>query len=253
MLSKLIPVLLLEALVGCGKKEAPSAPVAIEKPAPNLTQTPDVGKVEQVDVTAQGVGMTPGAAINEALKTAIMQVNGTTVDASSANFKYYETLTAKVDVQTNQGKDSGTLTASVQDNAFAESIVSKSNGVVSSFKVASITPPPKENGVYTVSIETKIAKFTGPVDKKIKIVVPALTSNKATFNIGGHEVAASEILGPIRQQMINVLTESGRFTVLDREFDAQRAAELNRISDGKSNKNDLAKIGQELSADLVWM
>jgi hypothetical protein len=49
------------------------------------------------------------------------------------------------------------------------------------------------------------------------------------------------------------LTESGRFTVLDREFDAQRTAELNRISDGKSNKNDLAKIGQELSADLVWM
>ena len=246
---------LLFALAACGEKpvEAPKV-VAAPVQGPNLTQVPDVGKVEQVNVTALGTGMTPGAAVNDALKTAISQVNGTTVDASSANVNMFAKATATVDVESSQGKDSATVTGTLQSQAFAEQIITQSKGTVSSFKVVSVAPPPNGNGVFTVNIEAKIAKFKGPADSgKIKIVVAPLKSEKMAFNIGGRMIPANEVLGPLRQQIIDNLTQTGRFTILDRQFDGELQNEMNMITSGQTDKTDLAKLGQALSADLVWV
>lgn len=246
--------LLCLGLVACSKKEEP-APVQ-EAPAagPNLTQQPDVGKVEQVDVTASGSGMTPGAAINDALKTAIMQVNGTTVNASSANLNTFSQVTANLDVETSDGSDSLKATATVQGSHFAEQIVTQSKGLVSSFKVAKVTPPASAGGLYTVDIAAKIAKFKAPADSgKIKIVVAPLRSDRNTFNIGGRNVPATEVLNGLRQQIIDTLSQSGRFTVLDRQFEGELQSELDMISSGQTANTDFAKLGQALSADLVWV
>ena len=115
------------------KKEVPP-----KTDTPNLTQTPDVGKIEQVSVKAKGMGITPGAAVNDALKTAIMQVNGVKVASNSVNVNSLQKVTANLDVETADGKDSGKATAVVQGQAFAEAIVSQSKGLVSSFKVLDI-------------------------------------------------------------------------------------------------------------------
>jgi acetolactate synthase small subunit len=245
--------LLCLGLVACGKKD--DAPVKEVAPAgPNLTQVPDVGKVEQVDITASGTGITPGAAVNDALKTAIQQVNGTTVNASSANLNTYSQVTANLDVETSEGSDSLKATATVQGSHFAEQIVTQSKGVVSSFKVVKMTSPSGKGGIYTVDIAAKIAKFKAPADSgKIKIVVAPLRSDRSSFNIGGRDVPAAEVLGPLRQQIIDTLSQSGRFTVLDRQFEGELQNELDMISSGKTVNTDFAKIGQALSADLVWV
>lgn len=249
----IVSIALLGTLVACGdKKEA--APKEAAPAGPNLTQVPDVGKVEQVDASASGTGVTPGAAINDALKTAIAQVNGTTIDTVSANVNTFSQATATLDVETSEGKDSAKATATVQGQAFAEQIVSQSKGVVSSFKVVKMTPPTKGGGVYTVAIEARIAKFKAPADAgKIKVVVAPLRSDKATFNIGGREVPAAEVLNPLRQQIIDSLSQTGRFTVLDRQFEGEIANELNMISSGATANTDFAKLSQALSADLIWI
>lgn len=245
--------LLCLGLVACGKKdEAPAKEVS--PVGPNLTQVPDVGKIEQVDVTASGTGMTPGAAVNDALKTAIMQVNGTAVDASSVNLNTFSQVTANLDVETSDGSDSLKATATMQGSHFAEQIVTQSKGVVSSFKVVKMTQPSSKGGTYTVDIAAKIAKFKAPADSgKIRIVVAPLRSDLSSFNIGGRNVPAAEVLGSLRQQIIDTLSQSGRFTVLDRQFEGELQSELDMISSGKTVNTDFAKMGQALSADLVWV
>lgn len=219
---------------------------------PNLTQTPDVGKVEQVSVKAKGMGITPGAAVNDALKTAIMQVNGVKVASNSVNVNSLQKVTANLDVETADGKDSGKATAVVQGQAFAEAIVSQSKGLVSSFKVLDIDQT--GNNTYSVEIEAQIAKFKAPEDAgKIKIVVAPLRSETATFDIGGRQVPAEQILSPIRQQIIDSLTQTGRFTVLDRQFEGELQSELDMIGSGQTVNTDFAKLGQALSADIVWV
>ena len=229
----LLPLLLICMIVSaCSeKKETPEAN------GPNLTQTPDVGKVEQVKVTVKGMGATPGAAINDALKTAIMQVNGVRVESSSANINVIEKVTANLDIETSQGKDSGKATSLVQGQAFAEAIISQSKGLISSFKVLNLNQT--GNNSYTVEIEAQIAKFKAPEDAgKIKIVVAPLRSETATFDIGGKQVPAEQILSPIRQQIIDSLTQTGRFTVLDRQFEGELQSELDMIGSGKTVNTD---------------
>jgi curli biogenesis system outer membrane secretion channel CsgG len=239
----LVILLVVLGLPSCGDKNAP-----------NLTSTPDVGKVEQVEVSAKGVGITPGAAVNDALKLAIQQVNGAVVDASSANLNVMAKATATLDVESKDGNDSAKATATMQGNAFAEQIISASNGVISNFKVISSAAPAKDGGMYTVQISAKIAKFKAPADAgKIKIVVTPLRASRPTFNIGGKEVPAAEVLDPVRQLIIDSLSQSGRYTVLDRQFDSEIQGELSMISSGQTSTADLAKLGQALSADIVWV
>lgn len=246
--------LLLALLAGCSKNTETSPAVVPAAAAPNISAQPDVGKVEQVPVTASGMGVTPGAAINDALKTAIMQVNGTKVQATSASLQTYSKVTGQLDVETADGSDSIKATATVQGSHFAESIVSQSQGVVSAFKVVKLSAPKEKGGMFSADISATIAKFKAPAESgKIKIVVAPLRSDKASFDIGGRAVPAAVVLGQLRQQLIDALTQSGRFTVLDRQFESELEGELDLITSGKAVNQDFAKMGQALTADLVWV
>ncbi|HEY8026740.1 MAG TPA: CsgG/HfaB family protein [Burkholderiaceae bacterium] len=267
--------LIASLLVGCDKKitigspskpEPPpasvpaSVPVSASVPAPtdqaatSHGQVPDVGKIEHVKVNATGAGMTPGAAINDALKTAVMQVNGTVVNSISANLNTLSHVTADVDIQSDQGTDSAKATAVVQGQHFAEMIISESHGLVSSFKVLKLTPPATKGDPYAVDIEAQVAKFVAPADAgKIKVVVAPLYSDKTAFNIGGHMVPAQQVLNALHRKIVDALSQTGRFTVLDRQFEGELQNELDMINAGKSVNTDVAKLGQALSADLVWV
>ena len=251
------------ALAGCDKTpEAPkesvaAVPAAAPAPAPVAAapgKLPDVGQVEQVAVTAKGSGMTPGAAINDALKTAISQVNGVQIEATTANVSLYAQATASLDVQTAKGTDSAKAAGVVQGQAFADQIIAASHGTISSFKVLNMAAPLEGKGPYVVDIEARIAKFKAPADAgKIKIVVAPLRSSKQSFTIGGRQVPAQEVLSVIRQQIIDTLSQTGRFTVLDRQFGGDIENELEMIGSGQARSDDFAKLGQALSADLVWV
>jgi hypothetical protein len=242
------------------------APVPAPPPAPSVN-VPDVGKIEQVSVTAKGVGMTPGAAVNDALKIAIMQVNGVTINASSANLNFFAEATATLDVYSKRGHDSAQATAQMQGQAFADRIVTQSRGVISSFKVLNVVPPSSDRskmftaseekppeGSYVVEIEARVAKFQAPADAgKIKIVVAPLRTRQASFNIGGRSVPASDVLAVLHRQIVDALAQTGRFTVLDRQFEDEIENELDMISSGNTVNTTFAKLGQALSADLVWV
>lgn len=269
--------LIASLLVGCDKKitiGTPSkpepAPASVAAPGPvpvsasvaapteqattSQSQLPDVGKIEHVKVNASGAGITPGAAINDALKTAVMQVNGTVVNSISANLNTLSHVTADVDVQSDQGIDSAKATAVVQGQHFAEMIVSESHGLVSSFKVLKLTPPVAKGDPYAVDIEAQVAKFVAPADGgRIKVVVAPLYSDKTAYNIGGHMVPAQQVLNALHQKIVDALSQTGRFTVLDRQFEGELQNELDIINAGKSVNTDVAKLGQALSADLVWV
>lgn len=247
-----ITILTMSICVGCGEKK--EAAKNTDPYKPNLTQTMDVGKVEEVEVSGIGAGINPSVAVNAALKSAITQVNGTVVDASSINFNLDAKSSVKVDIESTNEKDTAKATATLQSQAFAESIISQSKGTVSSFKVVKVNPPKSEGGYYNVEILAKIAKFKKPIDAgKIRIVVMPIKSSQSNFNIGGVNVNANDTLDPIRQQIIDSLTQSGRFTVLDRQFDSEVQSEIGMITNGQTSSDDMAKLSQALSADLIWV
>lgn len=256
----ILSVIILGLLAGCdllgGKSDqsASSSAVStpISPPQSGIKKTLDVGKIEFETITATGTGITAGAALNAALKNAVMQVNGAIVDSGSANFSLSSNTMAKIDVETSRGNGHINIAEKIQSQQFIELIATESRGVVASFKVLDSDLLSKLSKDYTVKIEAKIAKYKAPSEQgKLKIVVAPLRTNKATFNIGGREVPAQEVVETIHQQIVDSLTQTGRFIVLDRQFDSELQDELDMIGSGQTPNTDFAKLGQAASADII--
>jgi curli biogenesis system outer membrane secretion channel CsgG len=105
-----------------------------------------------------------------------------------------------------------------------------------------------------VTIEAAIAKFRPPEDsKKIKIAIAPLRVNTNSFVFGTQSVPASKIAQDIHQQILDALTATGRFSVLDRDFGGDVQQELDLVSTGQTPNSEMAKLSQTLSADIVWV
>jgi curli biogenesis system outer membrane secretion channel CsgG len=248
---------LLAALAACDQKPAATAPVApapaastataaMPSPAPLTPATatippPDVGKLETVKVTADGYGASASEAVAEAMRLAILQVNGAAVDMATVNAKL------GIDVTTNQSA------SAMRAEGFAEAVRTRSGGVVQNFRIVAMDEPLLPKGKFKASIEAGIAKFVVPAElKKIKLVVAPLRFDRATIPVGDRSVPADEVGAELRQRILDALVNTGRFAVLDREFSPEIQQELDMIASGEAPKAEIAKLSQAVTADLIW-
>ncbi|MBB3180999.1 CsgG/HfaB family protein [Variovorax sp. Sphag1AA] len=229
-------------LTACSKQEAPA-----EKPAPPAATNvappvPDVGKVANEKTTAEGFGATAGEAVAEAMKMAILQVNGAAIQSS--------TVSAKYGLDVSLGQDAVSLRA----NAFADVVKQRSGGVIQNFRMIELQEPSVIGGKrYKATIEAQIAKFTPSADmQKLKVVVGPIRFDGASLPMGNRSVSAAEVGATLRQRISDALVQTGRFAVLDREFSPEIERELDMISSGQAPSAELAKLSQAASADLVW-
>jgi curli biogenesis system outer membrane secretion channel CsgG len=228
-------------LAACNKAE-PEKPAAPAPPASVAARVPDVGKVSNVQTTAQGYGMTPGEAVAEAMKLAILQVNGAAVQSASISVKY------GLDVSLNQDS------ASLRGNAFAEAVMQRSGGVIQNFKLVEIQEPGALVGKqYKATIEAQIAKFQPSADmQKVKLVIGQIRFDSPNLPMGDRSVSSAEVGAALRQRISAALVQTGRFAVLDRELSPDVQGELDLIASGQAPSAELAKLSQAASADLVW-
>ncbi|MCW3481994.1 CsgG/HfaB family protein [Neisseriaceae bacterium JH1-16] len=231
------------AVVACTKKDdvtnKDAAPSVSQASAPTAA-LPDAGKLTTVSTTATGVGGSAAEAVDDAIKLAIKQVNGVAVDMSSEQFKMVLSVAV--------GRDA----AQLQAQEFSEYVAKQSGGVVTSFKVLKLDGP--EGNVYKASIEANIAKFNAPVadSRKLKIVVGPIRFNNPTFQVAGVAVPSEKIAEEVRQQILDALTNTGRFSVLDRDLGDDVQQELDMISSGQAPAAERSKMSQAISADLIW-
>ena len=171
---------------------------------------------------------------------ALRMVNGQTTDLSTDQLK--------VTLSLANGRNAEALRA----NAFAERIVESSGGAITGFKILSLDGPDRR-GFHQAEIEAQVARFTPPADrKKLRIVVAPLRFDATSFKVGGRSVPAEQVAEALRQQVLTALTETGRFTVLDRDLGGEVDQELERIASGQAPRAEFGKLGQAMSADVVW-
>ena len=233
----------LAFLSGCDKKPSEAPAAAASAPASTAAPAvPDVGKVENVKTTASGLGRTAGEAMSEAMKMALLQVNGAVLQSASVTAKY------GLDVSLNQ--DSASLRAS----SFAEVVKQRSGGVIQNLKVVSLEEPTdKTPNRYKATIEAEIAKFKPAADmQKIKVAVGSVRFDQPMLPMGDRSVPASDVAANLRQRISDALVQTGRFAVLDRGASPEIAQELEMIANGQAPSAEQAKLSQAASADIVW-
>jgi curli biogenesis system outer membrane secretion channel CsgG len=227
-------------IAGCSQKAA-EPPQATASAPSAAAPVPDVGKVESEKTTATGFGNTAGEAMLEAMKVALLQVNGAVMQSESVAAKY------GLDVSLNQ--DSASLRAS----AFAEVVAQRSGGVIQRLRVVSLDEPGVLTKRYKATIEADIAKFKPSADmQKLKVVVGPVVFAQATLPMGDTSVPSRQVAATLRQRVSDALVQTGRFAVLDREMSPEIEQELDMITSGQAPSAELAKLSQAASADLVW-
>jgi hypothetical protein len=82
------------------------------------------------------------------------------------------------------------------------------------------------------------------------ITVEPFGSTRTTFNLNRKDVAAETVLPRLRADLIDALTQSGRFRVLDRDAGAAVARE-NQVLQRTLDPVERTKHARELGADLV--
>lgn len=87
--------------------------------------------------------------------------------------------------------------------------------------------------------------------KRTTVVVAEPVINTQTYEVGDSQVPATTIADAIQTEVSDALTETDRFTVLDRNADREINAELQRIAAGNDVASATARIGQQLAADLI--
>jgi len=219
-----------------------SATSATVAPTPPMVAGLDVGKTSTQATRAPGTGKSLATAINDAIRTAILQVNGSTVNLNTEQYKF------ALDAATPYSE------VNIRATGFADVMRQQTRGAITGFKLESAEGP-DTSGLYKVWIEAQVAKYTPPEaeSKKIKLVVAPIRFDAKSFTVGGRSVPATQVAQEIRGKILETLAQSGRFAVLDREFDAEVQQELDMVEAGDTPNSQFGKLSQAFSADLIWI
>ena len=105
---------------------------------------------------------------------------------------------------------------------------------------------------WEVKIAAEVAKYSEPASaKRTRIVVAMPDAQAVHYQVGQNELPAADLGRQIQQSLEDALTQSNRFTVLDRQDDAQIESEMNVIRSGQATVADTARLGQKLATDLI--
>lgn len=282
MFVKRIATLLViwSGLTACGKKEeAVTAPAPVTPAAQKVSGAIDVGGVTRVSREAEGIGSTPELAVVAALQSVIAQVNGTRVASQM------QSVRAGLDLSV------GGDTSSVKAEAFVQRVLAASQGAITGFEILAqeeisrldeetiarirasdsgyaftgstvqVERGPssaeadlhykKIRSYWKVRVRAEVAQYRAPEDDRPKLVIAMPRTLVSEYVVADNRIAAADLANTVRARLSDILTQTNRFVVLDREFSAQIQQELAHISSGNVRVEDTARIGQQLATDLI--
>ena len=196
-------------------------------------------EITYVEINAKGKSESYEIALKKALKEAISKVNGVTLKTESVLETIDKSLTTNEGSSASLGRD------------LKEKISEKSGGSIKSFDI--LKEYEDANGLQVVEIRATVAKYklSKTANRKRMAIVPfRVNLNEISiFGKRGFDDADS-LIKFINQEFTNYFVQTRKFTILDREFDKEIAAELMNL-DNSEKIEDQVKIGQKLFADYI--
>lgn len=192
-------------------------------------------------IEGQGVGLSRSEAVNSALIEALSQLNGVSLRQ--------EKLVSDSSVESSKGDD--------YSYEYSNKIESITKGKVDSYKILEVN---EFDGKYEAKVKitnsktTKSYKVPG-LDAKNRrsiIVVPA-NFNYDTFNVLDEAKSSIETNIDLSQELLNAITQTRKFNVLDREENRAFYNEKNIIRSEDANKDELLKLGHVMGSDYILL
>ena len=189
-------------------------------------------------------------AVNEALVSALEQHKGARL--SSSQRQQMSLADSAISVRENGILDDR---AKLELNDVIKKEMQKwSDGQISGYTVLSDTFDPTTRK-YHVTVEVRFPpKYTGPGRPESnlrRMAVSPFNVQGNTFNWYGQPISTVEWSAALAEQLNVRLTQTRKFTMLDRAFDPEINAELARLSAANAAPEDAARLNRKLGTDYL--
>lgn len=190
-------------------------------------------------VQVTGTGSSRTVAVQAALTEAVAQVSGISLKTETASVS----AAASSATIEEKGVDKQEQSATAVSDAMASTTQTKTAGHVKSFSVLDVTQEP--NGLYKAVVDADISvyKDDGQSNRRRIAVVP--------FSYRGNTELVKDFDNRLRQSLVDYLTGTRHFAVLDRDYQGQRYEELAGLLNPDVKPEERARIGNALGADYI--
>ncbi|SMC08771.1 CsgG/HfaB family protein [Nitratiruptor tergarcus] len=197
--------------------------------------------IKTISVIAQGYGTTYDEAVKNALINAVGQVKGIAISARKR-------LQRKIHEAHISVNDSYKASIKVADRT-SNSIYSSTGGFINSYKIIYVKKiSPKE---YKAKVKAYFAKYRSPGlnprNRRSLAVLPF--EYKKNYTLYGISINGKALSDRITQSIVNKITQTRKFTVLDRQNSKYYQVEKDLLTSGDSDPVELARLGKRLGAD----
>jgi TolB-like protein len=197
-------------------------------------------QVKTVEVKVSAFGANRAEAVENALTRAVQQVCGMTLSSARAIVR----TSTKGKVQVNDKKDVVKVTTTTQ----AKAIATSSHGAIESYRILKMTP---QKGGYLAKLSVRVAYYKSPGlnPRKRRSLAVLPFEAKPYYVIDGQRLDGRGVSMRLTQAIVSKLTQTRKFTILDRQNRAYYEFEKRYMLTGDSDPVELARMGKLLGAD----
>ena len=193
------------------------------------------GGVETVTVQSQGLGITQRDAVVDGVREAVSMVNGMAIAS--------QTSLAEMTTEVTTDTDSAFLMSS----SFMQQISTATSGIVESYNILS-SGRDADTGLVTVNLSVQVARYK--TSKQLDRLRMALSGIRIDNDVQDR-AAAAEFAEDIQDGVIDYLTQTRRFAMIDRQLMADTQAELNYVATANVPTRELARLGNQVGTDYL--
>ena len=194
-----------------------------------------------------GVGDTYREAIDVALASALEQKFGVVISSEQAS-SFAEKTTV------SESSANGRNSNRALDDAINRGLKKFADGRINGYDVVSEGVDPN-TGKYRVVLNVRFPKryIVGlDPDKRRRMVVANFRSVSGdSFSWNGQNESTAMWSATVADKLNERFTQTRKFTMIDRKFDAEVQDEIARLSDKNAAKGDIVRLGQRLGTDYM--
>ncbi len=197
-------------------------------------------KVQTTYLVVEGSGHTRSSAVRNALIEAIKQTKGVAISARRAYVKSIKEMGVSIDGQSSHG-------VAISQRS-AKRIQEATRGFIRGYRVVDSY---KEGGEWIVKVKIKMLKYKSPGlnPRKRRSLAVLPFEYKSSYFLDGIKVGGKALSKRITQSIINKITQTRKFTVLDRENSKYYQFEKSFLTSGDVDHIELARLGKRLGCD----
>lgn len=190
----------------------------------------------EVTVQAQGRGLTYEEARTEALRDAIMQVSGVTIDSDTMQ------QIASATRSDNRG------TVSVDETRFSQALRERLKGYVKSFQI--LNQSQQQNEVL-LQLQVTIERYDAPglSDNRFKISVQAFEASPGVCM--GKPINAADLTEAVTEALQTAFVNTRKFSVLDRHSEAYKKEKEFLTTNPDVREIEKVRLGLNQGSDYV--